>query len=186
MIGSDLRAGPEAIESMERKLADLLSEVQARDQSVQARLVSLLGITAVLSAAVTGVFALGAVGAGESLTTAQFVIVTTISIYIVIQLVGCLIATVRGLFPRKYMTMKAESIGLKAGESDRELRLRIVENERYIILTNTWTTDRRLDDMQIALDSLRNAVWGTLALVMVLAAIAFVTRFEWCICWSEL
>ena len=157
------------LDFVERETRSSRVQEDDRDRGIQARLIALLGLSSLVTAVLSGAAAL-ATAVGPGVPPLQLVMVLVALGYVAVQAVAAMLFTIKGLMPRTYPAAHPWD-----GRTwDRSHRLsRHITNLRQ----SMWSTNRRADDMMLALRSLKRFAWGSAALLAVLVILVLDQRF---------
>lgn len=161
-----------AIECSIRTLAE---QGEERLRSVERKLIALLTLAAVLGAAVAASLVAVAVldQVEDSWTTIIIACAAIILVlYILIQILWSLMATLRGLMRRGYWQITPHGITPKAGETCDVHRIRLLNYQAQTVVWNHWVLNGKVGEMAVAHVALRNALFGTLLLLCIAFVLA--------------
>ena len=156
------------LEDVDRVLPSRLSQTEERVRIVEAKLLGMLALTSVLSAAVTaslvGAFTLGPTeGKTETILASCAVLLI---FYVAIQLLRSLWATVAGLIRRSYRQLSPVDLAPQAGEDSQSYRLRLLNLQINIMQWNEWVVNQKVSEMAVAHVALRNALAATFFIIL--------------------
>lgn len=164
------------LDFVERETTRAQAEENDRDRGIHARLIALLGLSSLVTA-VLAVFAALATAAQLDLTRLQLLMALVPLSYAALQAIASMHYTIRGLMPRSY------SIAPPWGESQRGTeppvwdRSVILALHRSNLRQSRWSTNRRADEMTLALESLRRFAWGSLIVLLMLVLVILDQEF---------
>ena len=166
----------ELLDGVKHILASRLAQVEKREQTVESKLTALLTLTSVLSAAVTVSLAAAATlrTVREDARNFVWVAVFLVVLYVVVQLVRLLWATLDGLTRRSYRQLSLADIAPQDGEASEAYRVRLLNLQANYMRLNEWVVDQKVSAMAVAHIALRNALTATYALIALAAVIGFV------------
>ena len=172
VLPSDL--SEDDLDFVEREYRAAQAQAGERERNVQARLVGLLGLSSLVTALLSGFAALATVSDLQwPLLMLVFVLVAWL--YVAVQAVASMLFTIRGLTPKAYTVLSPWGGSQKRSIWQRRHRLsRHITNLRRSV----HTTNRRIDDMVLALRSLRRLAWGSALLLVVLVVIILGQRAD--------
>ena len=101
------------------------------------------------------------------------IVLTLFVLYVLVQSCRCLLSAVAGLRRHAFREIEPESIISASCNRSREGAIRLMNEEIYVYLWNNWVTDRKVDNLEVAYVSFRNALWGAAALFLLVAIFAF-------------
>ncbi len=169
----DAKSSGLLLEEIEPVMIQRTAQVEERLRTVESKLLSLLTLTAVLSAAVTAsLVAVSAIGKLKDIDLAFVLIAAVLVLYIALQLLRSLWATTNGLVRRGYKQMAILDIVPSDGETKDQYRLRILNARANHMRWNEWVVDQKVSEMAVAHQALRNALAGTGGLIVVAFLIA--------------
>ena len=165
------------LEEIDRVLLSPLTQVEERVRIVEAKLLGMLALTSVLSAAVTAslvaAFTLGKTeGKAESALASCAVLLI---FYVAVQLLRSLWATVAGLINRPYKQLSPADLVPQAEEESQSYRIRLLNLQLNIMQRNEWVVNQKVSEMAVAHTALRNALAATF-LIIILALLFACTR----------
>lgn len=152
------------LDFVERELRAAQEQEEERDRSVHARLIALLGLSSLVTALLSGLTAL--------VTTSDLnwpllilVAVLVASAYVALQAMSAMLFTIRGLMPKVYVVLLPweDSQNLSAWQRSHRLSGHITNLRQSV-----YSTNRRVDDMVLALRSLKRLAVGSALLFVVL------------------
>jgi hypothetical protein len=147
--------------------------VDERLRNVETKLVALLTLTSVLSAAVTAAFAIGAtIDTPKVFPLIPLWLILILVFYIAINLLRSLWATVNGLIRRGYKQLQCTEIIPREGEDNKCYKVRILSQQMEHIQWNEWVLDQKVSQMAVAHEALRNALAATGGVILTALAIA--------------
>ena len=149
-----------------------IAEAEERYRDVERKLLALLTLTTVLSAVITaGVVAVATLNVDK---LDKIVAIPTILVvaYIALQLARTLFATVSGLKRREFYRLSTKDISPCKTESAEEYKLRVLNKRVDYMFKNELTVNRKVDDMNVAHEAIRNALGATLLLIILASIFA--------------
>lgn len=160
------------LEAMEHVLERRISQVDERLRTVETKLVALLTLTSILSAAVTVSFAAASnMVIQKDFRSVPVWITLVLVIYLAFNLLRSLWATVSGLMRRGYKQLACEDIVPEGEEDHINYRARILNQRLNHVKWNDWVLDQKVSEMAVAHVALRNALSATGGVILM----AFVT-----------
>jgi len=169
-----VRTGDEAIlAEVEHVIESRSNQADERLRTVETKLVALLTLTSVLSAAVTASFAAAStmeIQKGFPLVPVWFTLVLVF--YIAMSLLISLWATVSGLIRRDYKQLTCEDIIPKDKENKISYKVRVLNEKLNHVKWNEWVVDQKVSEMAVAHKALRNALVATGGVILVALATA--------------
>lgn len=162
------------LDFIEREVREAHGREDERDKGVQARLIGLLSLSSAITALLSAAAALASsVNIGWSDVVVVLVLIPFT--YVAIQTLAVAFFTVRGLKPQRMAKLMPWQSPNEAGSWDRRDRL-----NRHIgaVAISGWATDRRMDDMKLALEALTRFVWSSAVLLILLLFALLDQRFE--------
>lgn len=164
------------LDAIENTVEKRTGQIDERLRGVETKLVALLTLTFVLSAAVTASFAiLSTTQMQNDFPVNPIWLIVFFVFYIVINLLRSLWCTVSGLTRRGYKQLKCEEILPKTDEDVINYKTRVINERLNFIKWNDWALDQKVSDMAVAHVALRNALVGTGGVILMIVVIA-VTR----------
>ena len=164
------------LDFVERETSRAQGEEERRERGVQARLIALLGLSSLVTA-VLGVLAAFATAADFELSTLQLVIALLPLVYVAVQAIASIHFTIAGLMPRPYPIAPPWGESRRADEPPVWDRFVLLSLHRSNLRRSRWSTNRRMEDMTLALESLRRFAWGSLAVFLAFLFIALDREF---------
>ena len=158
------------LDFLEREVRSAQAQEDDRDRGVQARLIAMLGLSSLVTAVLAGAVAL-ATAVDLQITLIQLVVVLLALGYIAAQAIAAMVFTIRGLMPRSY----------PIGQPWFGNRSLVLSRHMANLPQSRWSTNRRIDDMVLALRSLKRFAWGSAAVLVVLFVIILLQRLDICI-----
>jgi len=160
------------LEAMEHVLEKRISQVDERLRTVETKLVALLTLTSILSAAVTASFAAASnVVIQKDFRSVPVWITLALLIYLAFNLLRSLWATVSGLMRRGYKQLACKDIVPRDEEDHVNYTARILNQRLNHVKWNDWVLDQKVSEMAVAHVALRNALSATGGVILM----AFVT-----------
>ena len=149
-------------------------DTENRHRSVDTKLLGLLALTSVFSAAVTAVFAVASGGWALERQPFSFQSGYLILIgFIAFQLIRALWATIAGLVRRSFKSFAVLGLAPRDGEKLRQYRIRVLNDEANNIRWNDWVVNRKVEQLAIAHAAVKNALRAT-GLLIVLGLASYV------------
>jgi len=150
------------LEAMEQVLERRISQVDERLRNVETKLVSLLTLTSILSAAVTASFATASTMEIQHDFPSPPVLITLVLVfYLAINLLRSLWATVSGLMRRGYKQLPYEDIIPEGKEDHVNYKARVLNQRLNNAKWNDWVLNQKVSEMAVAHVALRNALSAT-------------------------
>ena len=161
------------LDDLERHLPILSTIREERSRTVDRKLLALLTLTAIFSAAVTASLVAAAtirtsISAGHLIV----VLVTFVIYYILVQLLCSLLATLKGLVRREYQVVPLEALSPLKGENNNTYRTRLINLQIQAMYQNEWAINQKVSQMAVAHRALKNALGGALLLLSLAAGVA--------------
>jgi len=152
-----------------------ISQVDERLRTVETKLVALLTLTSVLSAAVTAGFAAAStIQIQEGFPLIPVWLTLFFVFYIAMHLLRSLWATVAGLMRRGYKQLTCEDIIPEDKEDKVRYKTRIINQKLNHVKWNEWVVNQKVSEMAIAHISLRNALVATGGVIFLALATAVI------------
>ena len=165
----------EFLNEVERILASRLIQVEKRDHAVESKLIALLTLASILSATViVSLAAATALDKAKGIPSIFACVAVIIVLYVVVQLLCLLLATVSGLKRRSYRQLSRADITAKDSETSEEYRVRLLNLQVNYMYSNECEVNQKVSAMAVAHIALRNALIATFALIVLAAVIASV------------
>jgi hypothetical protein len=161
------------LDEIENAVERRTSQVDERLRTVETKLVALLTLTSVLSAAVTAGFAAAStmqIQKGFPLIPVWFTLVLVF--YIALNLLRSLWATVAGLMRRGYKQLTCEDIIPKDKEDKIRYKARLLNQRLNHVKWNDWVVNQKVSEMAVAHTALRNALVATGGVIFLALATA--------------
>lgn len=151
------------------------SQVDERLRNIETKLVALLTLTSVLSAALTASFtAISIMGTPKDYLRVPIWIVVIIVFYITISLLRSLWTTVNGLVRRGYKQLGYEDMVPGDREDSIHYKIRILNERLKHINWNEYILNKKVSEMAVAHEALRNALCATAGLILLALAITVI------------
>jgi hypothetical protein len=161
------------LDEIENIVEKRTGQVDERLRNVETKLVALLTLTSVLSAAVTASFAVAStMQIQKDFPIIPVWITIALVIYIAMNLLRSLWATVSGLMRRGYKQLPCEDMIPKDKEDLINYKTRIINQRLNHVKWNDWVLDQKVSDMTVAHVALRNALAATAAVILIALATA--------------
>lgn len=161
------------LDELENTIEKRTSQVDERLRNVEAKLMALLTLTSVLSAAVTAAFAVASTMQIERNFPIILVWITiAIVFYMSMMLLRSLWATVNGLMRRGYKQLTCEEIIPNDNEGQIHYEARLLNQRLNHINWNDWVVNQKVNEMAVAHTALRNALAATGAVILIAIATA--------------
>ena len=152
----------------ERAVEQRLGRVDERLRAVESKLVAMLTLTSILSAAVTAGFAavstLRPQAGSPRIPLAVGLLLAT---YTIVNLLLSVWSTVSGLMRRGFGEISYADLAPREKESEIEYRTRIVNRHLNHAEWNDWVLDQKVSELAVAHVALRNALSATGGLIIV-------------------
>lgn len=161
------------LDFIERELREALRREDDRERGVQARLTALLGLSSLVTAVLSGA-AVFAATVEIQLAPLLLGMVLASWAYLSLQSIAAMLFTLHGLMPRDFWILSPWDKVNKRSSWNR--RRRMSQHIRRMRKTN-WSTNRRMEDMMLALGSLRRFAWGSLVLLVMLLIVVLDQRY---------
>ena len=165
----------ELLDEAGRILASRLAQVEKRGQTVESKLIALLTLTSVLSAAViVSLAATTALDKAKEIPSIFACVAIIVVFYLVVQLLCLLLATVRGLERRSYRQLSLADITARSSETSEQYKVRLLNAQANYMCSNELEANHKVSVMAVAHTALRNVLYATFALIVLALALAFV------------
>ncbi len=156
------------LDAMERAVERRVSQVDERLRTVEGKLAALLTLTSILSAVVTAGFAAALTlkldtGLSSVPVWAGFAIV----VYLGVNLLLSLRATVRGLIRRGYGEIAYTDLVPRIVEDQMAYRARILSEQLANAEWNDWVLDQKVSELAVAHVALQNALSATGGIILI-------------------
>ncbi len=162
------------LDFVERELRAAQEQEEERDRSVHARLIALLGLSSLVTALLSGLTAL-VTASDPNWPLLMIVAVVVASAYVALQAMSAMLFTISGLMPKVYAVLLPWEDSQNGSAWQRSTRLsHHITNLRQ----STYSTNRRVDDMVLALRSLKRLAVGSALLLAVLVVIILGQRAD--------
>ena len=167
----------ELLDRIENTLNQQAPLAQNRMVAVDRKLLSLFGLTSLLATLTTALVA-GAAGIipGNVERTEKILVWVGMSflLYIVIQLVRAVLATIKGLERTDYASQTKETMLQFGKETESEYRRRQIRDVTYVSEQHEWATNRKVEHIQVAYRAIRNTVPPFAGVVIISVTFAFI------------
>jgi hypothetical protein len=161
------------LEAVEHALERRLSRVDERLRTVETKLVALLTLTSILSAAVTVGFATAStMTIHRDFPSVPVWISLVLVVYLGVNLLRSLWATVSGLMRRGYKEIAYEDMIPRAKEDQIAYRVSILSQHLNHAEWNDWVLDQKVSELAVAHVALRNALSATGGVILMAFVIA--------------
>jgi len=161
------------LNEIENTVEKRIDQVDERIRTVETKLVALLTLTSVLSAAVTAGFATAStmqIQRGFPLIPVWLTL--ALVFYIALMLLRSLWATVAGLMRRGYKQLTCEEIIPKDKENKIRYKTRLLNQKLNHVNWNDWVVNHKVSEMAVAHTALRNALVATGGVIFLALATA--------------
>ena len=166
---------PDTFERVEKATKFLAQQATEREQLVDRKLLSLLAFasvaTSVIIAGMIGVSTLD-IPATKPATKWLAAVAVCLSAYVALQLINAVLNTVRGLSARPYKRLTAGSIVPAEGETKDDFQKRQLDDMLNAINQNQWVVNRKVDNMNVAHEALKNVCYAAIMLIVAAVTIA--------------
>ena len=168
------RLSAQDLDFVEREIRAAQAGEDDRERSTQARLIALLGLSSLLTAILSGMAAI-ATTVDLAWSNLLLILVLVVAAWVALQALRAIQCTVNGLLPKRFsfLPLWEDSHKRSTWKRRRRLSKQITQHRRAM-----WTGNRRMDDMILALRSLKRFAWGSAALFLVFALIVVEERFD--------
>ena len=161
------------LDGIENTVEKRTGQVDERLRNVETKLVALLTLTSVLSAAVTASFAVAStMQIQKDFPMIPVWLTIAIVFYIAMNLLRSLWATVSGLMRRGYKQLPCEDMIPKDKEDLIKYKARIINQRLNHVKWNDWVLDQKVSEMAVAHVALRNALAATGGVILIALATA--------------
>lgn len=161
------------LDKIESTIEKRTGQVDERLRNVETKLVALLTLTSVLSAAVTASFAVvSTLQIQKDFPMIPVWLTIALVFYIAVNLLRSLWATVSGLMRRGYKQLPCEDMIPKDKEDLIKFKARIINQRLNHIKWNDWVLDQKVSEMAVAHVALRNALAATGGVILITLATA--------------
>lgn len=177
LIDLPVVADPELLSAVEGVVEERVDQERERSQSLDSRLIPLLTTTGIMATVLAAGIPLASSGEG-TLSDVQLALLVVPFMYLVLQLLRCVVATLSGLSPRAYMAPRTDAMRPVVDESAVEYRNRLTNSRYRSFQNNLWVANQKLDQLSLAHRAIRNALAGV-GLLLISGVIVFaLERFE--------
>lgn len=161
------------LDEIENTVEKRTSQVDERLRNVETKLVALLTLTSVLSAAVTASFAVAStMQIQKDFPIVPVWITIALVFYIALNLLRSLWATVSGLMRRGYKQLTCKDIIPKDKEDKIRYKARLLNQRLNHVEWNDWVVNQKVSEMAVAHTALRNALVATGGVIFLALATA--------------
>ena len=161
------------LDEIENTVEKRTNQVDERLRNVETKLVALLTLTSVLSAAVTASFAVAStMQIQKDFPIIPVWITIALVFYIAMNLLRSLWATVAGLMRRGYKQLTCEDIIPKDKEDKIRYKARLLNQRLNHVKWNDWVVNQKVSEMAVAHTALRNALVATGGVIFLALATA--------------
>jgi hypothetical protein len=150
---------------------DLLDKERERKQGVEARLTSILGLSSIAGTVAFGGFFLGSSGLSHIQSPLLRWLMIAAGCYLTLQICAAILAAIRGLSRKAYLSLTISDLTAGPEESDDVLSHRQAERTLEVLADHDAQNSAKLTQMAIAHCAMRNFLVGLLVFT-VLAAIS--------------
>ena len=159
--------GEAALAAVERSVEQRLSRVDERLRAVESKLVAMLTLTSILSAAVTAGFAaVSTLRPQAGSLRIPLAIGVLLATYTIVNLLRSVWATVSGLMRRGFGEISYSDLAPRDKESELEYRTRVLNRHLNHAEWNDWVLDQKVSELAVAHVALRNALSATGGLII--------------------
>ena len=163
------------LDEIENAVERRTGQVDERLRTVETKLVALLTLTSVLSAAVTAGFAAAStMQIQEGFPLIPVWLTLALVFYIALMLLRSLWATVAGLMRRGYKQLTCEEIIPKDKEDKTCYKARLLNQRLNHVKWNDWVVNQKVSEMAVAHATLRNALVATGGVIFLALATAVI------------
>ena len=161
------------LDEIENTVEKRTSQVDERLRNVETKLLALLTLTSVLSAAVTASFAVAStMQIQKDFPIIPVWITIALVFYIAMSLLRSLWATVSGLMRRGYKQLTCEDIMPEDKEDKIRYKARLLNQRLNHVKWNDWVVNQKVSEMAVAHTALRNALVATGGVIFLALATA--------------
>jgi hypothetical protein len=160
------------ITSAKETVKFLSEEERDRKESVASRLKSIIGLASVSATLALG-FQAWIMNIQHSANHSLSLLLSVINLYVVVQLVCALLASVKGLQGSPYLMLVAEDLVQKHDEEYFESEKRIMCEHIMCIHFNQKLNTEKFQHLAVAHRALKNYLWGILLLVLTLGTLNY-------------
>jgi len=152
----------------ERAVEQRLGRVDERLRAVESKLVAMLTLTSILSAAVTAGFAaVSTLRPQAGSARIPLAVGLLLATYTIVNLLLSVWSTVSGLMRRGFGEISYGDLAPREEESEIEYRTRILNRHLNHAEWNDWVLDQKVSELAVAHVALRNALSATGGLIIV-------------------
>lgn len=165
---------PELITDTKNMLIIRMTQSEERSEAVDRKLLSLFRTGSLLATVAIAVF-IGAVNlqsVDDNIYVPIVCIIMAIILYIFLQLCFVVSTTIKGLRAKGYRRLGRESLIPKKSDTFDDFRRSQIEDIIHIIEQNEWTTNRKVDCIELAYTALSNVLYGLVVLMVVALILA--------------
>ena len=151
------------------------NQVDERLRSIETKLLALLTLTTVLSAALTASFtAISFMNKPEDYYKVPIWLIVVVVFYVAINLLCSLWATVNGLVRRNFMQLEYKEMVPRDNEDNVRYKTRILNKIFKLISWNEYMLNKKVSEMAVAHAALRNALVATGGLILLALVITVI------------
>ena len=162
-----------SLNDMSSFLPSRLAQMDERLKAVESKLLAMLTLTSVLSAALAASLAAATtLGSVNENTKALALGAALLVFYVSIQVLRSLWATVSGLMRKSYKQLSLCDLIPKDGEIGDSYKIRLLNLQANHLSWNEWVVDKKVGHMTVAHTALRNALTAVFVLVVLILGIA--------------
>ncbi len=169
----------DSLSEVQSVLQNRLHQVAERIRSVESKLIAMLTLTSVLSAAVGASLAAStALGKVEEETKIFAWAAVILVFYVSVQVLRALWSTVAGLMRRSYKQLSSTDMIPQKEETAEAYRMRLLNLQSDHLFWNEWVVDQMVSEMAVAHTALRNALTVVFLLILLVSVMAGVNLVQ--------
>lgn len=159
------------LNAVDQVMSFRLAQVDERTRTVESKLVALLTLGSVLTTVVAAGLAAATTFGALADDDLWFAIpAMLLVVYVALQILRSLWATVNGLMRRGYLQLRPDDITPRANEDIGVYRIRLLNLKANHMNQNEWVTNQKVGNMAVAHIALRNALTATFGLIVLTLA----------------
>jgi hypothetical protein len=162
---------PPFLDRIDTEVSKLIDGEDERRRGIDSRLTPLIPIAAIMATALVASVPVALSGSVAKVGVLEALLSLAV-LYIALQLLICLHATIGGLGRRDYSRIAIDKDLPELAETETVWLTRLVNEKRAVLAHNAWVNNAKLDEMSVAHAALKNAVRGAAVVVLIAVAIA--------------
>jgi ABC-type multidrug transport system fused ATPase/permease subunit len=164
----------ETLEAAYNLLKDELKSEDDRAKIIESKLLSISSLIPIAMTVTVAMVTFLTSGRVSQFTFRSILIIGVVGAYIALQFLRASLAAITGLGRRSYGHIEVKEIAPKPKEKKEEYLQRTCAQMAEILVFNREAVNKKVDQLALGHDAIKNAVWGLLILLFVILVIVFV------------